>query len=249
MDGCSVHLMVTVTSTPARRRRRSLDSINEETSRRTIQMDTSRWGPSRIYVVAVLFLDLLGLAGFRSTCRRCRSSGWMMFQKASSSRSVASRSASSSREAEEVIDLAKKYKNSDVAKCVPRGLEFAYEAHGASAQGHDTVSSRCGTRGRTRRDDDDRGLQKGPRRPWTTRRMARRSAWDVIGIINAFCGMVASGAGGLGSASAARGSLATTCSGLFVAIRGGGSTICSSTRSSASRSRCRTRPRSSSMTS
>src|SRR5512143_3270053 len=42
----------------------------------------------------------------------------------------------------EAIDLAKKYKNSHVAKVVSAGLlEFAYEAHGAAAQGHDTVAA------------------------------------------------------------------------------------------------------------
>src|SRR5258708_2715304 len=42
----------------------------------------------------------------------------------------------------EAIDLAKKYKNSHVAKVVSAGLlEFAYEAHGSAQSGHDVVAA------------------------------------------------------------------------------------------------------------
>src|ERR1017187_3207490 len=108
----------------------------------------------------------------------------------------------------EAIDLAKKYKNSHVAKVVSAGLlEFAYEAHGAAAQGHDTVAAA----------DLKKGL--GGLATIATTAPFIGLLGTVIGIINAFRGMAASGAGGLGSVSAGIAeALVTTALGLFVAI-------------------------------
>ncbi len=121
----------------------------------------------------------------------------------------------------EAIDLAKKYKNSHVAKVVSAGLlEFAYEAHGAGAQGHDTVAAaeRAIERASMMTTAD---LKKGLGGLATIATTAPFIGLlgTVIGIINAFRGMAASGAGGLGSVSAGIAeALVTTALGLFVAI-------------------------------
>jgi biopolymer transport protein ExbB/TolQ len=121
----------------------------------------------------------------------------------------------------EAIDLAKKYKNSHVAKVVSAGLlEFAYEAHGAAAQGHDTVAAaeRAVERAAMMTTAD---LKKGLGGLATIATTAPFIGLlgTVIGIINAFRGMAASGAGGLGSVSAGIAeALVTTALGLFVAI-------------------------------
>ena len=121
----------------------------------------------------------------------------------------------------EAIDLAKKYKHSHVAKVVSAGLlEFAYEAHGAAAQGHDTVAAaeRAIERASMMTTAD---LKKGLGGLATIATTAPFIGLlgTVIGIINAFRGMAASGAGGLGSVSAGIAeALVTTALGLFVAI-------------------------------
>jgi biopolymer transport protein ExbB/biopolymer transport protein TolQ len=121
----------------------------------------------------------------------------------------------------EAIDLAKKYKHSHVAKVVSAGLlEFAYEAHGAAAQGHDTVAAaeRAVERAAMMTTAD---LKKGLGGLATIATTAPFIGLlgTVIGIINAFRGMAASGAGGLGSVSAGIAeALVTTALGLFVAI-------------------------------
>jgi biopolymer transport protein ExbB/TolQ len=121
----------------------------------------------------------------------------------------------------EAIDLAKKYKHSHVAKVVSAGLlEFAYEAHGAAAQGHDTVAAaeRAIERSAMMTTAD---LKKGLGGLATIATTAPFIGLlgTVIGIINAFRGMAASGAGGLGSVSAGIAeALVTTALGLFVAI-------------------------------
>ena len=121
----------------------------------------------------------------------------------------------------EAIDLAKKYKHSHVAKVVSAGLlEFAYEAHGAAAQGHDTVAA--AERAVERESmmvtaDLKKGL--GGLATIATTAPFIGLLGTVIGIINAFRGMAASGAGGLGSVSAGIAeALVTTALGLFVAI-------------------------------
>jgi biopolymer transport protein ExbB/TolQ len=121
----------------------------------------------------------------------------------------------------EAIDLAKKYKNSHVAKVVSAGLlEFAYEAHGSSAQGHDTVAAaeRAIERATMMTTADmKKGL--GSLATIATTAPFIGLLGTVIGIINAFRGMAASGAGGLGTVSAGISeALVTTALGLFVAI-------------------------------
>jgi biopolymer transport protein ExbB/biopolymer transport protein TolQ len=121
----------------------------------------------------------------------------------------------------EAIDLAKKYKNSHVAKVVSAGLlEFAYEAHGAAGQGHDTVAAaeRAIERAAMMTTADLRKGLGGLATIATTAPFIGLLG-TVIGIINAFRGMAASGAGGLGSVSAGIAeALVTTALGLFVAI-------------------------------
>ncbi|MCM3877998.1 MAG: MotA/TolQ/ExbB proton channel family protein [Thermoanaerobaculia bacterium] len=121
----------------------------------------------------------------------------------------------------EAIDLAKKYKHSHVAKVVSAGLlEFAYEAHGAAAQGHDTVAAaeRAVERASMMTTADLRKGLGGLATIATTAPFIGLLG-TVIGIINAFRGMAASGAGGLGSVSAGIAeALVTTALGLFVAI-------------------------------
>ena len=121
----------------------------------------------------------------------------------------------------EAIDLAKKYKHSHVAKVVSAGLlEFAYEAHGASIQGHDTVAAAERAVERTAMmvtAEFKKGL--GGLATIATTAPFIGLLGTVIGIINAFRGMAASGAGGLGSVSAGIAeALVTTALGLFVAI-------------------------------
>jgi len=121
----------------------------------------------------------------------------------------------------EAIDLAKKYKNSHVAKVVSAGLlEFAYEAHGAGAQGHDTVAAaeRAIERAAMMTSADMKKGLGGLATIATTAPFIGLFG-TVVGIINAFRGMAASGAGGLGSVSAGIAeALVTTALGLFVAI-------------------------------
>ena len=95
----------------------------------------------------------------------------------------------------EAIDLAKKYKHSHVAKVVSAGLlEFAYEAHGAAAQGHDTVAAaeRAIERASMMTTAD---LKKGLGGLATIATTAPFIGLlgTVIGIINAFRGMAAVG--------------------------------------------------------
>ena len=121
----------------------------------------------------------------------------------------------------EAIDLAKKYKNSHVAKVVSAALlEFAYEAHGSSTQGHDVVAAAERAIERTTMmtvADFKKGL--GGLATIATTAPFIGLLGTVIGIINAFRGMAASGAGGLGSVSAGIAeALVTTALGLFVAI-------------------------------
>ena len=120
----------------------------------------------------------------------------------------------------EAIDLSKKYKHSHVAKVLSSGLlEFAYEAHGAAVQGHDTVAAAERAIERTTMmtvADFKKGL--GSLATIATTAPFIGLLGTVIGIINAFRGMAASGAGGLGSVSAGIAeALVTTALGLFVA--------------------------------
>jgi biopolymer transport protein ExbB/TolQ len=121
----------------------------------------------------------------------------------------------------EAIDLAKKYKNSHVAKVVSAGLlEFAYEAHGTGAAGHDTVAAaeRAIERAAMMTSADMKKGLGGLATIATTAPFIGLFG-TVVGIINAFRGMAASGAGGLGSVSAGIAeALVTTALGLFVAI-------------------------------
>jgi biopolymer transport protein ExbB/TolQ len=121
----------------------------------------------------------------------------------------------------EAIDLSKKYKHSHVAKVLAAGLlEFAYEAHGSSLQGHDTVAAAERAIERTAMmttADLKKGL--GGLATIATTAPFIGLFGTVIGIINAFRGMAQSGAGGLGSVSAGISeALVTTALGLFVAI-------------------------------
>ena len=121
----------------------------------------------------------------------------------------------------EAIDLAKKYKNSHVAKVVSAGLlEFAYEAHGGSIAGHDVVAAaeRAIERATMMTVADMKKGLGGLATIATTAPFIGLFG-TVVGIINAFRGMAASGAGGLGSVSAGISeALVTTALGLFVAI-------------------------------
>jgi biopolymer transport protein ExbB/TolQ len=121
----------------------------------------------------------------------------------------------------EAIDLAKKYKNSHVAKVVSAGLlEFAYEAHGSAQSGHDVVAAaeRAIERATMMTTADMKKGLGGLATIATTAPFIGLFG-TVVGIINAFRGMAASGAGGLGSVSAGISeALVTTAVGLFVAI-------------------------------
>jgi len=121
----------------------------------------------------------------------------------------------------EAIDLAKKYKNSHVAKVVSAGLlEFAYEAHGGSIAGHDVVAAaeRAIERATMMTTADMKKGLGGLATIATTAPFIGLFG-TVVGIINAFRGMAASGSGGLGSVSAGISeALVTTALGLFVAI-------------------------------
>jgi len=121
----------------------------------------------------------------------------------------------------EAIDLAKKYKNSHVAKVVSAGLlEFAYEAHGGSLAGHDVVAAaeRAIERATMMTGADLRRGLGGLATIATTAPFIGLLG-TVIGIIGAFKSMAASGAGGLGQVSGSIAeALVTTALGLFVAI-------------------------------
>jgi biopolymer transport protein ExbB/TolQ len=121
----------------------------------------------------------------------------------------------------EAIDLAKKYRSSHVAKVVSAGLlEFQYEAHGSGTEGHDVVAAAERAIERSSMmtvADFKKGL--GGLATIATTAPFIGLLGTVIGIINAFRGMAASGAGGLGSVSAGIAeALVTTALGLFVAI-------------------------------
>ncbi len=122
---------------------------------------------------------------------------------------------------QEAIDLAKKYPASHVAKVVSAGLlEFAYEAHGSSTAGHDVVAAAERAIERSTMmtvADFKKGL--GGLATIATTAPFIGLFGTVVGIINAFRGMAAAGAGGLGSVSAGISeALVTTAIGLFVAI-------------------------------
>lgn len=121
----------------------------------------------------------------------------------------------------EAIDLAKKYKHSHVAKVLSAGLlEFAYEAHGSAQTGHDSVAAaeRAIERASMMTTADFKKGLGGLATIATTAPFIGLFG-TVIGIINAFRGMAASGAGGLGTVSAGISeALVTTALGLFVAI-------------------------------
>jgi biopolymer transport protein ExbB/TolQ len=120
----------------------------------------------------------------------------------------------------EGIDLAKKYKDSHIAKVVSAGLlEFNYGEHG-TVVGHDTVAAaeRAIVRSTLMTTADMKKGLGGLATIATTAPFIGLLG-TVIGIINAFRGMAASGAGGLGSVSAGISeALVTTALGLFVAI-------------------------------
>ncbi len=122
---------------------------------------------------------------------------------------------------QEAIDLAKRYRNSHVAKVVSAGLlEFQYSAHGASTAGHDIVAAaeRAIERATMMTVADFKKGLGGLATIATTAPFIGLFG-TVVGIINAFRGMAASGAGGLGSVSAGIAeALVTTALGLFVAI-------------------------------
>lgn len=121
----------------------------------------------------------------------------------------------------EAIDLAKKYKFSHVGKVVSAGLlEFAYEAHGGSIAGHDVVAAaeRAIERATLMTTADMKRGLGGLATIATTAPFIGLFA-TVIGIINAFTSMAASGSGGLGTVSAGIAeALIGTAVGLFVAI-------------------------------
>ena len=121
----------------------------------------------------------------------------------------------------EAIDLAKKYRGSHVAKVVSAGLlEFAYEAHGGGQAGHDSVAAaeRAIERATMMTVAECKKGMGGLATIATTSPFIGLLA-TVIGIINAFRGMAASGAGGLGAVSAGIAeALVGTAIGLFVAI-------------------------------
>jgi biopolymer transport protein ExbB/biopolymer transport protein TolQ len=117
----------------------------------------------------------------------------------------------------EGIDLAKKYKDSHVAKVVSAGLlEFNYGEHG-TVVGHDTVAAaeRAIVRSTLMTTAD---MKKGLGTIATTAPFIGLFA-TVIGIIRSFAGMAATGTGGLGAVSAGIAeALYGTAAGLGVAI-------------------------------
>ena len=121
----------------------------------------------------------------------------------------------------EAIDLAKKYKNSHVAKVVSAGLlEFAYEAHGGSIAGHDVVAAaeRAIEREALITTADMKKGLSGLATIGTTAPFIGLFG-TVIGIINAFKGMALTGSGGIAAVSTGIAeALVTTALGLFVAI-------------------------------
>ena len=146
----------------------------------------------------------------------------------------------------EGIDLAKKYKESHVAKVVSAGLlEFNYGEHGVVV-GHDTVSAaeRAIERSALMTTADMKKGLGGLATIATTAPFIGLFA-TVIGIIRSFAGMAATGTGDSVpcrpvSPKRSTGRPPASAS----PSRRSGSTTTSSTRSSASRSRCRTPRRS-----
>ncbi|MGE5344585.1 MAG: MotA/TolQ/ExbB proton channel family protein [Acidithiobacillales bacterium] len=120
----------------------------------------------------------------------------------------------------EGIDLAKKYKESHVAKVVSAGLlEFNYGEHGVVV-GHDTVAAaeRAIERSSLMTTADMKKGLGGLATIATTAPFIGLFA-TVIGIIRAFEGMAATGTGGLGAVSAGIAeALYGTAAGLGVAI-------------------------------
>jgi biopolymer transport protein ExbB/TolQ len=120
----------------------------------------------------------------------------------------------------EGIDLAKKYKESHVAKVVSAGLlEFNYGEHGVVV-GHDTVAAaeRAIERSALMTTADMKKGLGGLATIATTAPFIGLFA-TVIGIIRAFEGMAATGTGGLGAVSAGIAeALYGTAAGLGVAI-------------------------------
>lgn len=120
----------------------------------------------------------------------------------------------------EGIDLAKKYKDSHVAKVVSAGLlEFNYGEHG-TVVGHDTVAAaeRAIERSALMTTADMKKGLGGLATIATTAPFIGLFA-TVIGIIRAFEGMAATGTGGLGAVSAGIAeALYGTAAGLGVAI-------------------------------
>ncbi len=120
----------------------------------------------------------------------------------------------------EGIDLAKKYKDSHVAKVVSAGLlEFNYGEHGVVV-GHDTVAAaeRAIERSALMTTADMKKGLGGLATIATTAPFIGLFA-TVIGIIRAFEGMAATGTGGLGAVSAGIAeALYGTAAGLGVAI-------------------------------
>jgi len=121
----------------------------------------------------------------------------------------------------EAIDLAKKYKNSHVAKVVSAGLlEFAYEAHGGSIAGHDVVAAaeRAIERATMMTVADMKKGLGGLATIATTAPFIGLFG-TVIGIIHSFEGISKGGGGNLASVSGGIAeALWTTALGLFVAI-------------------------------
>jgi len=120
----------------------------------------------------------------------------------------------------EGIDLAKKYKDSHIAKVVSAGLlEFNYGEHG-TVVGHDTVAAaeRAIVRSTLMTTADMKKGLGGLATIATTAPFIGLFA-TVIGIIRSFAGMAATGTGGLGAVSAGIAeALYGTAAGLFVAI-------------------------------
>jgi len=120
----------------------------------------------------------------------------------------------------EGIDLAKKYKESHVAKVVSAGLlEFNYGEHGTTV-GHDTVAAaeRAIERSALMTTADMKKGLGGLATIATTAPFIGLFA-TVIGIIRSFAGMAATGTGGLGAVSAGIAeALYGTAAGLGVAI-------------------------------
>jgi biopolymer transport protein ExbB/biopolymer transport protein TolQ len=124
---------------------------------------------------------------------------------------------------QDAIDASKKFKNSHVARVLSAGLyEFSHDikSGGANMKGHDMIEAaeRAIEREALVTTADMKKGLSGLATIGTTAPFIGLFG-TVIGIINAFRGMAASGAGGLGSVSAGISeALVTTALGLFVAI-------------------------------